>query len=109
RRHIDENAKRDRIENYESIKQDYVVEDYACGCLVENIEILPPPQKKDEPESGADKKAASDAPNYDGLAAAIIAAVKVAANPDETKPEATANAENAPETTGEAPAAKGSK
>ncbi|HHX4816370.1 TPA: phage major capsid protein, P2 family, partial [Yersinia enterocolitica] len=29
RRHIDENAKRDRIENYESIKQDYVVEDYA--------------------------------------------------------------------------------
>ncbi|MBG6248717.1 phage major capsid protein, P2 family [Candidatus Symbiopectobacterium sp. PLON1] len=37
RRHIEENAKRDRIENYESIKQDYVVEDYTCGCLIENI------------------------------------------------------------------------
>jgi P2 family phage major capsid protein len=39
RRHIDEVPKRDRIENYESINEDYVVEDYACGCLVENIEI----------------------------------------------------------------------
>ncbi|MBQ4781292.1 phage major capsid protein, P2 family [Pectobacterium carotovorum] len=39
RRHIEENAKRDRIENYESIKQDYVVEDYGCGCLIENIEL----------------------------------------------------------------------
>ncbi|CNJ96790.1 phage major capsid protein [Yersinia mollaretii] len=44
RRHISENPKRDRIENYESIKQDYVVEDYGCGCLVENIEILPTPK-----------------------------------------------------------------
>lgn len=108
RRHIDEVAKRDRIENYESIKEDYVVEDYAGGCLVENIVILPPPKKVD-PEPVADKKAESEAPNYDGLAAAIIAAVKVVANPDETKPEATTNAENATETTGEASAAKGSK
>ncbi|MBX9474012.1 phage major capsid protein, P2 family [Yersinia enterocolitica] len=46
RRHINENPKRDRIENYESIKQDYVVEDYACGCLVENIEILPAPKER---------------------------------------------------------------
>lgn len=39
RRLIDEVAKRDRIENYESVNEDYVVEDYAAGCLVENIEL----------------------------------------------------------------------
>ena len=39
RRLIDEVAKRDRIENYESINEDYVIEDYAAGCLVENIEL----------------------------------------------------------------------
>lgn len=38
RRHIDEVPKRDRIENYESSNEDYVIEDYAAGCLVENIE-----------------------------------------------------------------------
>lgn len=37
RRLIDEVAKRDRIENYESINEDYVVEDYAAGCLIEKI------------------------------------------------------------------------
>lgn len=40
RRHIEEVARRDRIENYESIKQDYVVEEYGCGCLIENIQLL---------------------------------------------------------------------
>ncbi|HIE8685806.1 TPA: phage major capsid protein, P2 family [Klebsiella pneumoniae] len=39
RRLIDEVPKRDRIENYESINEDYVIEDYAAGCLVENIDI----------------------------------------------------------------------
>ncbi|WP_323632289.1 phage major capsid protein, P2 family [Pectobacterium carotovorum] len=39
RRHLEENAKRDRIENYESIKQDYVVEDYGSGCVIENIQL----------------------------------------------------------------------
>ncbi|MFJ5396504.1 phage major capsid protein, P2 family [Pectobacterium parvum] len=39
RRHIEEVAKRDRIENYESIKQDYVVEDYGAGCVIENIQL----------------------------------------------------------------------
>lgn len=37
RRMIDEVPKRDRIENYESINEDYVIEDYAAGCLIENI------------------------------------------------------------------------
>jgi len=39
RRLLDEVAKRDRIENYESINEDYVIEDYAAGCLVENIQL----------------------------------------------------------------------
>ena len=39
RRLIDEVAKRDRIENYESINEDYVIEDYAAGCLIENIKL----------------------------------------------------------------------
>jgi len=50
RRLIDEVPKRDRIENYESVNEDYVIEDYAAGCLVENIEMgeFPEPVKKDE-------------------------------------------------------------
>lgn len=108
RRHIDENAKRDRIENYESIKQDYVVEDYACGCLVENIEILPA-KSGGETVRGASALMVSDAPNYDGLAAAIMAAVNVAANPNEAQPEATTDAQTATENAPETPATKGSK
>lgn len=37
RRTLVDNAKRDRIENYESSNDAYVVEDFGCGCLVENI------------------------------------------------------------------------
>lgn len=37
RRAIVDNAKRDRIENYESSNEAYVVEDYGCGCLIENV------------------------------------------------------------------------
>tara|TARA_R110002167_G_scaffold98718_9_gene259407 strand:+ start:838 stop:1857 length:1020 start_codon:yes stop_codon:yes gene_type:complete len=43
RRHIVENAKRDQIENYESSNDDYVIEDYECGCLIENIDTTPAP------------------------------------------------------------------
>lgn len=39
RRSIMDNPKRDRIENYESSNDDYVVEDYRGGCLVENITL----------------------------------------------------------------------
>lgn len=39
RRAIVDNAKRDRIENYESSNDAYVVEDYGCGCLIENITL----------------------------------------------------------------------
>ncbi|EPQ1332392.1 phage major capsid protein, P2 family [Serratia marcescens] len=75
RRHMVENSKRDRIENYESINEDYVVEDYACGCLVENIKLLPTEPKKDEIAE---------------LAEAIVKAVKVAAAPAEPAAEAKA-------------------
>lgn len=37
RRSLIDNPKRDRIENFESVNEAYVVEDYRCGCLVENI------------------------------------------------------------------------
>ncbi|AKP32153.1 phage major capsid protein, P2 family [Yersinia aleksiciae] len=39
RRHIIDNPKRDRIENYESVNEDYVVEDFGCVALIENIEF----------------------------------------------------------------------
>lgn len=39
RRTVVDNAKRDRIENYESSNDSYVVEDYGCGALAENIVI----------------------------------------------------------------------
>ncbi|WP_404473024.1 phage major capsid protein, P2 family [Vreelandella venusta] len=37
RRYVMDNPKRNRIENYESSNDAYVVEDYGFGCLVENI------------------------------------------------------------------------
>jgi P2 family phage major capsid protein len=48
RRHVEEVPKRDRIENYESINEDYVVEDYGCGCLIENIEVTAGEDDADE-------------------------------------------------------------
>jgi P2 family phage major capsid protein len=41
RRSIVDNPKRDRIENYESSNDAYVVEDFGSGCVVENILIQP--------------------------------------------------------------------
>ncbi|MNG63970.1 Phage major capsid protein, P2 family [compost metagenome] len=81
RRHMVENSKRDRIENYESINEDYVVEDYACGALIENIVLLPPPDPKKvkEDEEAKAKQSADD--GLKKLADAIVGAVKVAAAP----------------------------
>ncbi|QCX49879.1 phage major capsid protein, P2 family [Ralstonia pseudosolanacearum] len=39
RRTILDNAKRDRIENYESSNDAYVIEDLACAAMAENIEL----------------------------------------------------------------------
>lgn len=43
RRHIEEEPKRNRIVNYESSNDAYVVEDYDCAALVENIVMGPNP------------------------------------------------------------------
>jgi len=55
RRSIIDNPKRDRIENYESVNEAYVVEDYECAALIENIEILKPvakaPEQAKQPEN----------------------------------------------------------
>ena len=40
RRSVVENAKRDRIETYQSSNDAYVIEDYGCCALIENIEII---------------------------------------------------------------------
>lgn len=39
RRYLQENPGKNRIENFESSNDAYVVEDYGFGCLVENIEL----------------------------------------------------------------------
>ncbi|RCM49527.1 capsid protein [Pseudomonas aeruginosa] len=39
RRYLKEVPEKNRIENYESSNDAYVVEDYGLGCLVENIEV----------------------------------------------------------------------
>ncbi|WP_416261806.1 phage major capsid protein, P2 family [Gibbsiella quercinecans] len=40
RRAIIDNPRRDRIENFESVNEAYVVEDYECAALIENIDVL---------------------------------------------------------------------
>lgn len=39
RRTVVDNAKRDRVENYESVNEAYVIEDLGCAALAENIEL----------------------------------------------------------------------
>ena len=39
RRSVMDNPKRDRVENFESVNEAYVVEDYDCVALIENIEV----------------------------------------------------------------------
>ncbi|MGO2440305.1 MAG: phage major capsid protein, P2 family [Serratia proteamaculans] len=84
RRHMVENSKRDRIENYESINEDYVVEDYACGTLVENIVLLPPPDPKKVKEDEEAKAKLSADEGLKKLAGAIVEAVKGVAVPTES-------------------------
>jgi P2 family phage major capsid protein len=40
RRRVVDEAKRDRIENYESSNDAYVVEDFGLGAFIENIELV---------------------------------------------------------------------
>ncbi|MEQ4672188.1 phage major capsid protein, P2 family [Providencia manganoxydans] len=56
RRHIIDNPKRDQIENYESVNEAYVVEDYRGVALIENIEMLTAPVKTPETEETETEK-----------------------------------------------------
>jgi hypothetical protein len=40
RRHVMDNPKRNRIENYESSNEAYVLEDFGAGAVVENITLV---------------------------------------------------------------------
>lgn len=40
RRHLKEAPEKNRIENYESSNDDYVVEDFGAACLIDNIEFV---------------------------------------------------------------------
>ncbi|MFD0321975.1 phage major capsid protein, P2 family [Lysobacter gummosus] len=40
RRHFKDNPARNRIENFESSNEAYVVEDFGCGCVIQNIKIV---------------------------------------------------------------------
>ncbi|WP_435953219.1 phage major capsid protein, P2 family [Dryocola sp. BD626] len=71
RRHIVENPKLDQVENYEQVKVDFVIEDYAAGCLIENIEIL----EQDEAET-------PETASADVFAAAVVNALKVLTAPE---------------------------
>lgn len=51
RRHIIDNPKRDRIENYESVNEAYVVEDYRGTALIENIQMQDGTQKPETPDT----------------------------------------------------------
>jgi P2 family phage major capsid protein len=40
RRTIEDNAKRDRVENYESVNDAYIIEDLGCAAMAENIVLV---------------------------------------------------------------------
>ncbi|WP_341475680.1 phage major capsid protein, P2 family [Enterobacter ludwigii] len=76
RRCIVDNAKRDQIENYESVNQDYVIEDYDGCCVIENIELVTSPLDGSQaPEEEAMVKATN------ALTVAITTALAHAAQP----------------------------
>lgn len=48
RRHIKDKPERDRIEDYQSSNDAYVIEDYDFACMIENIEYAGPPVEDPE-------------------------------------------------------------
>ncbi len=85
RRSIIDNPKRDRIENLESVNEAYVVEDYDCTCLVENIELL-----EQEPEKDPGEMSEAEIARIAAVAASVVKSMSGAgdtsgsaeANPD---------------------------
>lgn len=71
RRCILDNAKRDQIENYESVNQDYIVEDYEGCCVIENIEMAQAPLDGRGPVVQEDLVNAAVAKAVEAMAAAF--------------------------------------
>lgn len=84
RRCILDNAKRDQIENYESVNQDYIVEDYEGCCVIENIEMAKAPLDDKVPEEQDDKVNTAVAKAVEAMAAAFqrIPATESARQPE---------------------------
>lgn len=72
RRSVIDNPKRDRVESFESVNEAFVVEDYDCTCLVENIKLLPGGEPEDKPVSDA------EAERFALIAAKVVEAMKTA-------------------------------
>ncbi len=80
RRAVIDNPKRDRIENFESVNEAYVIEDYDCVALIENIEVL---EAEDAP---AQQAAAADMSDEQlarivAMAAAVVQSMNASAAP----------------------------
>lgn len=85
RRAVIDNPKRDRIENFESVNEAYVIEDYDCVALIENIEVL---EAEDAP---AQQAAAADMSDEQLARIAAIAATVVQSMNASAAPQATDN------------------
>lgn len=80
RRAVIDNPKRDRIENFESVNEAYVIEDYDCVALIENIEVL---ETEDAP---AQQTAAADMSDEQlarivAMAATVVQSMNASAAP----------------------------
>lgn len=80
RRAVIDNPKRDRIENFESVNEAYVIEDYDCVALIENIEVL---EAEDAP---AQQTAAADMSDEQlarivAMAATVVQSMNASAAP----------------------------
>ncbi|HAU5500828.1 TPA: phage major capsid protein, P2 family [Cronobacter sakazakii] len=80
RRAVIDNPKRDRIENFESVNEAYVIEDYDCVALIENIEVL---EAEDAP---AQQAAAADMSDKQlarivAMAATVVQSMNASAAP----------------------------
>lgn len=85
RRAVIDNPKRDRIENFESVNEAYVVEDYDCVALIENIEVL---EAEDAP---AQQTVAADMSDEQLARIAAIAATVVQSMNASAAPQAADN------------------
>lgn len=84
RRAVIDNPKRDRIENFESVNEAYVIEDYDCVALIENIEVL---EAEDAPAQQAATADMSDEQlaRIAAIAATVVQSMNASAAPQAAK------------------------